>query len=528
MEEFDYIIVGAGSAGCVLANRLSENPANTVLLIEAGPENSNPMVSIPLGIGRTLTNPALTWVYMTTPEPGNGNRPYVWMRGKMLGGSSSVNGMLYFRGQPQDYDDWVALGCGGWGWSEMGRCFREMEDHELGDDGVRGVKGPLHVSVQKEKTPLTEALLQAGASMGLPVKQDLNRPQQEGIGYSPRTIKNGKRVSSADAFLTPVRQRKNLIVRTGLFVTRVLIENKRAVGVETVIDGAARPIRARKEVVLSAGTLQSPVLLQHSGIGPAAHLQSLGIAVVQNSPSVGGNLREHKTISLNMRLKQPYSLNRELAGWRLYKNALRYLAFHSGPLAATYDVNAFIRTRPGIERPDAQLTFWALTMQPGTLQPETHPGLMMMGYPLRTESQGSVLISSAKPQDPPQIKANFLTTEYDRRVVVDLYRYGRRLLGQPVLQPFLGEITHPRGHVETDDEILSACLAADTCLHAVGTCRMGADRDSVVDERLRVRGIQGLRVADCSVMPTQVSGNTNGPVMALAWRAAELIQAAGD
>jgi choline dehydrogenase len=524
LTEFDYIIVGAGSAGCVLAYRLTENPGVQVLVVEAGPEDSNYLLSMPMGIGRTLTRPSLTWNYLTEPEPARGDLPYYWLRGKVLGGSSSVNGMLYFRGQPQDYDGWEDLGCSGWGWQEMSRCFREMENHELGDDGVRGVGGPLYVSTQRTRTPLTEAILQAGAAMGLPVKVDLNGYDQEGIGYSPRTIKKGKRVSAATAFLSPARRRPNLTVRTGVLVARVLFDNKHARGITALSGDHVLRFTARKEVFICAGALQSPVLLQQSGIGPGAHLKSLGIELVHDNPNVGSNLREHKSISMNIRLKQPYSLNRALTGWRLYVNSLRYFASCTGPLAATYDVNAFIRTRPELDRPDAQLTFWALTLKRGTMLPETEPGLMMMGYPLRTESEGSVLIRSTDPADPPIIRANFLSTEHDRRVIVDLFRFARRLLNQPALRPLLGPVTHPGGPLQSDAEIVAACHQAETCLHAVGTCRMGSDAAAVVDDRLRVRGVTGLRIIDCSVMPTQVSGNTNGPVMAMAWRAAELIK----
>ncbi|HXR26128.1 MAG TPA: GMC family oxidoreductase N-terminal domain-containing protein [Candidatus Binataceae bacterium] len=533
IDEFDYVIVGAGSAGCVLAGRLSVDPAVTVLLVEAGPPDTHPLIAMPMGIGRTLQDPSLLWVYQTEPEPAHGNRPYVWIRGKMLGGSSSVNGMLYFRGQPQDYDGWAAAGCPEWSWAQMSRCFREIEDHELGDDGIRGVGGPLHISVQREHTPLTEAIIEAGTALGLTRKEDLNRPEQEGVGYSPRTIRRGRRVSAADAFLKPARHRANLQVRTGLLATKILFEQRRATGVRvrsaSEAPGVGAPgvethtVRARREVILAAGTLQSPLLLQASGVGPGAQLQGLGIAVVHDNPNVGENLREHKTVSWQLRLKQPYSLNRELRGWRLKWNALRYFLTQTGPLAATYDINAFIRTRPELDRPDAQLTFWALSTKPGTLEPQAFPGLMLMGYPLRTESRGHVQLSTPDAAAPPLIKANFLATDYDRRTIVDLYRYARRWLARAELDSYLDGFTRPAQPVETDEEIIAYCLACETCLHAVGTCAMGAGEDAVVDGRLRVRGVERLRVMDLSVLPTQVSGNTNGAAMAMAWRAAEII-----
>lgn len=526
MDTFDYIIVGAGSAGCVLANRLSADPQVRVLLIEAGGEDVNPYIPIPMGVGKTLADPKLNWWYPVEPEPGNGFRSPVWMRGRGLGGSSSINGMMYMRGQPEDYDDWAAMGNPGWGWDEIGRCFREMENHALGDDGVRGVGGPLDVSIQPHRSALTEAILASGEQMGLERRADINRPKQEGIGYTPATIRRGRRVSAASAFLKPIRGRRNLTVMTDALVTRVLFEERRAVGVE-VRQGDRHVERRAAETILSAGAVESPKLLQISGVGPGRLLQELGAPVVVDNPAVGANMREHKVVTMNLRLKTPHSHNSQLQGARLYWNAARYALTRSGPLASTYDITAFIRTDPEVSRPDAQVTFWSITFDPtaSSLRPEKAPGFFIMAYPLRTRSEGGVMARSLDPAIPPKISTNFLADDYDRKVIVGCFRFLRRFIEQAPLCDFIDHEIRPGAAVQTDDEIIEAARQDDTCMHAVGTCRMGPDPGAVVDPLLRVRGVTGLRVVDCSVMPTQVSGNTNGPVMALAWRAAELIQA---
>ena len=531
MENWDYIVVGAGSAGAVLAERLSAVPANNVLLIEAGPEDRHFLFRIPKGFGKLLGRPEFSWYFPVAGNASNNNREAVWIRGKALGGSSSVNGMVYTRGQPEDYDGWAAEGLTGWGWKEMKRCFCAMEDHNLGADESRGAGGPLKVTAHSEPDPVCDAFIAAGTALGLQKRNDINRESQEGIAYVTRTIAGGVRMSSARAFLQPHRNRSNLTIRTGIEIDRVRFEGKRAVAVEgRDAGGKAVIFHAKGEIVLSAGAIQSPLILQRSGIGPAPLLQRLGIEVLQDSPDVGQNMREHYMLMLNYQLKDwRLSYNRSFAGWRLALHMLRYLTSRTGPMAnGSQDVIAFIRSDPSLNRPDAEIlgAAWSVDAM-GAM--EKQPAMHLFSYPLRPESTGSVELTTATPGAPPLIQPRYLTAEADRRSTINGFRFMRRLMATHPMADLVVAETQPGPVVQTDDEILDAYRRMGQAgYHAAGTCRMGGDSDtrSVLDKRLRVRGVQGLRVCDISVMPSLISGNTNGPAMAMGWRLSEMMHEA--
>jgi choline dehydrogenase len=525
---YTYILVGAGSAGCVLANRLSENPAHRVLLIEAGPEDKSPLIAMPKGFGKLLADPRHATYTPVTPHAGNGHRQEVWARGKMLGGSSAINGMVYTRGHPADYDTWEAEGATGWGWAEIARSFKAIEDHALGADSLRGAGGPLQVSMFSDRSELSEAVLAACGQLGLVRKDDINRLDHEGVAYLAYTLRNGVRQSAARAFLTPVRSRRNLSVITGAQVTRVLFEGTRAAGVEVRIDRQLQHFAASREVILSAGAMESPRLLQLSGVGDAAHLQSIGITPVAHNPGVGRNMREHLLYMAQWRLRHwRHSENRQYVGWRLGVNAAKYLLARRGVLGVgAYPVGGFYRTRTDASRPDAQLMMCPFTLDfaGGGMTMEKIPGMQLFSYGLRPRSQGHVRITAPDPDVPAEVDPNYLADEEDRQIAVASMRFMRRVAEQPRLAALIAEETRPGPAVQTDEQILDAFRqGGQSGYHACGTCRMGSDAQSVVDPRLKVRGVQGLRVMDLSVAPTMLSGNTNGPVMAMAWRASDLI-----
>ena len=538
----DYIIVGAGSAGCVLANRLSADGRHRVLLLEAGGDDrpthnprqfwSNLLIHTPIGFGKTLNDPKVNWLYETEPDPGTGGRRHKWPKGKVLGGSSSINGLLYIRGQHADYDGWRQMGCEGWSYDEVRPYFRRAEHQERGACEWHGAGGPINISDYTEQHPISDALLDACVEAGIPRSKDINAAEQEGATWFQLTVRNGRRCSTAVGYLHPVMGRPNLQVATQALASRVLLEDGRAVGVEFMQNGQRRVARANAEVILAAGAVASPQLLELSGIGAGARLQQAGVAVRVESPGVGENLQDHYMIGAQWRLKpECVSVNELSRGRRLAQEVLKYAVTRKGLLSfAVAHVVAFCRSRPDLAHPDLQFHLMAASMdleqlaKTQALVLEREPGITITPCQLRPESRGSIHITSPDPALYPSIVPNYLSDPLDQAAAVAGCKWARKIVNQPALKPYLADSSDYFG-VTDEDMLAYARVAGTTLYHAVGTCRMGGDPLAVVDPKLKVRGVEGLRVVDASIMPRITSGNTNAPTIMIAEKAADIILA---
>ncbi len=526
MDAHDYVIVGAGTAGCVLANRLSADGRHRVLLLEAGPEDRYLWIHIPIGYGKTMFHPEYNWGFQTDPDPGMDGRRIYWPRGRGLGGSSSINGLIYVRGQPEDYDRWAAAGNRGWGWRDVLPFFIRSEGNERGASPLHGVDGPLKCSDIGEKHELMEALIAGAGELGVPRNDDFNAGIQEGVGYYQLFTHHGWRCSTAVGYLKPVRKRANLAVETHAQVTRVRFEEGRAVGVEYRRAGEARTVQARREVILAAGALQSPQLLLLSGVGPGAQLAEHGIGVVRDLPGVGENLQDHLQLRLLFRCSKPITTNDDLASWwRSLKIGLRWLVARKGPLAIGINQGGlFTRVLPTSTTPDIQFHFATLSADLAGAKPHPFSGFTMSVCQLRPTSRGRVRLASPDPLAAPSLQPHYLSTADDRTCAVAALRFARKLAATKAVAPYIVEELRPGAATQSDDELLAFARAyGATIFHPSGTCKMGSDPLAVVDDRLRVHGVAGLRVVDCSIMPTLVSGNTNAPVVMIAEKASDMI-----
>jgi choline dehydrogenase len=525
----DYVIVGAGSAGCVLANRLSADPGTSVILMEAGGRDWNPWIHIPVGYFKTMHNPSVDWCYRTEPDPGLNGRALDWPRGKVLGGSSSLNGLLYVRGQPQDYDRWAQMGNPGWGWDEVLPLFKRSERQERGADDYHGDEGELSVSNMRLQRPICDAWVAAAQEAGYPFNPDYNGAEQEGVGYFQLTAHNGRRCSSAVAFLNPARKRENLTILTKAQASRITFDGTRATGVAyRDRSGAEHVIRANAEVILSSGAIGSPHLMMLSGLGEAAHLREHGIEPLRDLPGVGRNMQDHLQARLVFKCNEP-TLNDEVRSlFDQARIALKYAMFRAGPMAMAASLAVgFMRTGPQVETPDIQFHVqpWSAD-SPGE---GVHPfsAFTMSVCQLRPESRGTVRLASGDPKRYPTIHPNYLSTETDCRTVVEGVRIARRIARHAPLSTKISQEFRPDASLDLDDYEGTLDWARNystTIYPPTGTCKMGQGGDAVVDARLRVHGITGLRIADCSIMPEIVSGNTNAPAIMIGEKAADMIR----
>jgi choline dehydrogenase len=535
-EEFDYIVVGAGSAGCVLAGRLSEDPATRVLLLEAGPPDKSLWIHLPIGYGKTMWSPTYNWRFETEPDPNMNGRRIYWPRGKTLGGSSSINGLIYIRGQREDYDHWAALGNTGWSYEDVLPYFIKSEGNQRGADAFHGADGPLKVSDIGARHELIEAFIEGAEQIG-PISvrrtEDFNGAVQEGAGYYQLNTCQGLRCSTAKAYLTPAKNRSNLRIETNALAAGLVFDGRRAAGVRYIQGGVTKTARCRAEVLLSAGAIQSPQLLQLSGIGPRTLLEQWGIPVVKELPGVGENLQDHLQIRLGYECTKPITTNDQLNSWvGQAKLGIEWLLHRTGALAIGINQGGcFMRAltdrqgRPVASTPDIQ--FHVATLSADMAGGKVHPysGFTLSICQLRPESRGHIRIRSLDPAEPPEMQPNYLATELDRATAVAGVKAARAIAASPAMQPYVKREVKPGPDAASDGDLLEFCRNnGATIFHPSGTCRMGSDRLAVVDARLRVHGVGGLRVIDCSAMPTLVSGNTNAPAVMMAEKAVDLIR----
>jgi choline dehydrogenase len=530
MEEFDFVVVGAGSAGCVLANRLTESGRYTVKLLESGPRDNYHWLHIPIGYAKTMFNKKYNWGFQSEPEPHLNGRNIYQPRGRVLGGSSSINGLMYVRGQQRDYDEWATLGNPLWSWERCLPYFRKLEHNDLGPGPTRGQDGPLWATTVPGNNELVDAFIDAGEAVGVPKVNDFNSGPQEGVGYYQLTTKRGFRCSTATAYLKPARNRPGLSIEVEAHATRILFDGTKAVGIEYSHAGEMKKVRARREVLLSAGAVQSPQLLQVSGIGNAGHLKELGIPVVTHLPGVGENLQDHFQARLMYEVSKPITTNDDLRSLtRQVGMGLKWIINRSGPLAVGINMaGMFCKVLPESKTPDIQFHFGTLSADQAAGKPHDFSGCTYSVCQLRPESRGHLRITSKDSRDAPKMLFNYLASEHDQRTMVEAVKFARQVASARPIAHLMKREHRPGHDVKTDDEILAFCKQFGTTIfHPSCTAKMGGKDDSmaVVDERLRVHGISGLRVVDCSVMPTLVSGNTNVPVVMIGEKAADMILA---
>jgi choline dehydrogenase len=525
--EAAFVIVGAGSAGCVMATRLSEDPATRVVLLEAGGEDRNRWIHIPLGYGKTFADSSVNWCYEAEPDAGANGRRIFWPRGKVLGGSSSINGMVYIRGQHEDFDLWRQFGNTGWSSTDVLPYFKRAQHQVRGASEFHSTGGPLCVSDTSEHHPICEAFIAGAMELGYERNDDFNGAKQDGVGYHQTTTRNGKRCSTAVGYLHPVRNRPNLRVVTGALAEKILFEGKRAVGVAFREYGQPRTVRAAREVILCGGAVNSPQLMLLSGVGPADQLAQFGIPVVHELRGVGQSLQDHYSAPIKLKCRLPITVNDVMqSNVKKLKVGLQYYLFRTGPLTmAAGPAALFVRTRQELATPDVKISVAPFSSD--KLQDGLHPwsGFGLTVYQLRPESRGEIRLKSANPADPPAMLPNYLATETDRRAIVDGLKIGRRILATSPMRHYVSEEYQPGASVTTDEQLLlHAKNTGNTVFHPTSTCKMGVDAMAVVDPELRVYGIEGLRVVDASIMPTVISGNTNAATIMIGEKAADMVR----